>query len=165
MLRTDVLHEQLLFAATHWSLLRRLPGWKRQGIARLKQELAAAIPLDVATLPYDPAVVDYLRQQRAQGRRLVLATAADRQVAEAISAHLALFDDVVASDGSENLRGRAKAARLCALFGERRFCYVGSDDSDLAVWHTAGGAVFANARHAIVHAVRGRTIVEARIGT
>ncbi|MGH6670450.1 MAG: hypothetical protein ACRECV_00565, partial [Xanthobacteraceae bacterium] len=83
LLRTDVLHEHLLFAATHWRLLRRLPGWKRQGIARLKQELAAAIPLDVATLPYDPAVVDYLRQQRAQGRRLVLATAADRQVAEA----------------------------------------------------------------------------------
>lgn len=165
LLRTDVLHEHLLFAVTHWSLLRRLPGWKRQGIARLKQELAAAVPLDVATLPYDPAVVDYLRQQRAQGRRLVLATAADRQVAKAISAHLGLFDDVIASDGRENLRGRAKAARLCALFGERRFCYVGSDDSDVAVWHKAGGAVFANSRRAIVHAVRGRTMVEARIGT
>jgi len=165
LLRTDVLHEQLLVAATHWSLLRHLPGWKRQGIARLKQELAAAVPLDVATLPYDPAVVDYLRQQRAQGRRLVLATAADRQVAEAISAHLGLFDEVIASDGHENLRGHAKAERLCALFGERRFCYVGSDDSDLAVWHKAAGAVFANARHAIVHAVRGRTTVEARIGS
>ena len=165
LLRTDVLHEQLLFAATHWSLLRRLPGWKRQGIARLKQKLAVKVPLDVATLPYDPAVVDYLRQQRAQGRRLVLATAADRRVAEAVSGHLGLFDEVIASDGRENLRGHAKAARLCALFGERRFCYVGSDDSDLAVWHKAAGAVFANARRAIVHAARRRTTVEARIGT
>ncbi|HEV2263827.1 MAG TPA: UbiA family prenyltransferase [Stellaceae bacterium] len=165
LLRTDVLYEQLLFAATHWSLLRRLPGWKRQGIARLKQELAVAVPLDVATLPYDSAVVDYLRQQRARGRRLVLATAADRRVAKAVSGHLGLFDEVIASDGRENLRGHAKAARLCALFGERQFCYVGSDDSDLAIWHKAAGAVFANARRAIVHAVRQRTTVEARIGT
>jgi len=72
---------------------------------------------------------------------------------------------VIASDGHENLRGHAKAARLCAIFGERQFCYVGSDDSDLAVWHKAAGAVFANARRAIVHAVRQRTTVEARIGT
>ena len=165
LLRTDVLHEQLLFAATHWGLLRCLPKWKRQGIARLKHELAAAVPLDVATLPYDPAVVDYLRKQRAHGRRLVLATAADRRIAEAVSRHLGLFDEVIASDGRENLRGHAKAARLCAIFGERRFCYVGSDDSDLAIWQKAAGAVFANARHAIVHAARGRTMVEARIGT
>lgn len=165
LLRTDILHEQLLFAATHWGLLRRLPGWERQGTARLKHELATAVPLDVTTLPYDPAVVDYLRQQRAHGRRLVLATAADRRVANAVSKHLGLFDEVIASDGSENLRGHAKAARLCAIFGERRFCYVGSDDSDLAVWHKAAGAVFANARHAIVNAVRGQTPVEARIGT
>lgn len=165
LLRTDVLHEQFLFAATHWRVLRHLPRWIRQGIARLKQELAAAVPLDVATLPYDPAVVEYLRRQRTQGRRLVLATAADRRVAEAVSEHLRLFDEVVASDGSENLRSHAKAARLCALFGERQFCYVGSDDSDIAVWHKAAGAVFANARHAIVHAVRGQTTVEARIGT
>ena len=165
LLRTDVLHEQLLFAVTHWGLLRHLPGWKRQGIARLKQALAAAVPLDVATLPYDPAVIDYLRAQRAHGRRLVLATAADRRVAEAVSKHLGLFDEVIASDGRENLRGRAKAARLCAIFGERQFCYVGSDDSDLEVWHKAAGAVFANARRAIVHTVRRRTNVEARIGT
>jgi len=164
LLHTDILHEQLLFAATHWRVLRRLRGWKRHGIARLKHELATAVPLDVATLPYNRALIDYLRRQRAHGRRLVLATAADRRVAEAVSKHLGLFDDVIASDGRENLRGHAKAARLCAVFGERRFCYVGSDDSDLEVWHKAAGAVVADARHAVVDAVRGRTTIEARIG-
>src|SRR5215469_10266127 len=85
LLHTDILHEQLLFAATHWRVLRRLRGWKRHGIARLKHELATAVPLDVATLPYNRALIDYLRRQRAHGRRLVLATAADRRVAEAVS--------------------------------------------------------------------------------
>jgi len=164
LLRTDALHEQLLVAATRWRLLRQLPGWLRQGAARLKQELATAVPLDVAALPYDGALLDYLRQQRALGRRLVLTTAADRRVAEAVNGHLGLFDQVIASDGVENLRGGAKAARLCATFGERRFCYVGSDRSDLAVWHKAAGAVFANSRHGIVRAVRAGTPVEARIG-
>ncbi len=164
LLRTDALHEQLLVAATRWRLLRRLPGWLRQGTAQLKRELAAAVSLDVAVLPYDVALLDYLRQQRTRGRRLVMATAADRSIAEAVNRHLGLFDAVIASDAHENLRGRAKAARLCATFGERRFCYVGSDRSDLAVWRKAAGAVFANSRHGIVRAVRAGTPVEARIG-
>ncbi|MDE2227873.1 MAG: UbiA family prenyltransferase [Alphaproteobacteria bacterium] len=164
LLRTDALHEQLLVAATRWRLLRRLPGWLRRGGAHLKQQLAQAVPLDVATLPYDEALLTYLRAQRVSGRRLVLATAADRRLADAVNAHLGLFDEVIASDGGTNLRGDTKAARLCATFGERRFCYVGSDRSDLAIWHKAAGAVFANSRHGIVRAARAGTPVEARIG-
>ncbi len=165
LLRSDALHEQLLLALTRWHVLRRVPGWLWHGIARLKKELAAAVPLDVATLPYDSALLDYLRQQRARGRRLILATAADRSVAEAVNRHLGLFDSVIASDAGENLRGRAKAARLCAVFGARRFCYVGSGRGDLPVWRHAAAAVLARSGHGIVGAVRARTGIEARIGS
>lgn len=164
LLRTDVLHEQLLIAATRWSLLRRLPGWFSQGIAHLKHELARAVPVDVATLPYDATLIDYLARQRALGRRLVLTTGADRQIADAISRHLGLFDAVIASDGTANLRGAVKAKRLCATFGERRFCYVGNDRSDLAIWRKAAAAVFVNSQRHVVRAAGAWTAIEARIG-
>jgi 4-hydroxybenzoate polyprenyltransferase/phosphoserine phosphatase len=164
LLRTDTLHEQLLVAATRWRVLRRVPGWLSHGVAQLKHELARAVPLDVATLPYDPALVDYLRRQRGLGRRIVLATGADHEVADAVSRHLGFFDDVIASDATENLRGTAKAKRLCAVFGERRFCYVGNDRSDLPIWRKAAAAVFANSRLRVMRAAVGRTAVEARIG-
>ena len=51
-----------------------LPRWLAQGKARLKQELAARWDFDPALLPYNFFVLDYLQQQRAQGRTLILAT-------------------------------------------------------------------------------------------
>jgi 4-hydroxybenzoate polyprenyltransferase len=164
LLRTDVLHEQLLIGVTRWHLLRQLPGWLRQGIARLKRELATAAPLDVASLPYDGALIEYLKQQRKRGRRLVLATAADRQIAEAINRQLGLFDQVIASDGKENLRGAAKAVRLVATFGERRFCYVGNDRSDIVIWQKAAAAVFAHSQERLVRTVGARMAIEAQVG-
>jgi hypothetical protein len=63
-------------------------------------------------------------------------------VASAIAAHLGIFDDVIASDGTTNLAGPYKAAALVERFGPAGFDYAGNAGADLAVW--------ACARHAIV---------------
>ena len=75
--------------------------------------------------------------RRLAGRKLVLATAADQRVAQAVADFLDLFDEVIASDGERNLKGEAKAAALVARFGMRGFSYVGNDSCDLAVWRAA----------------------------
>ena len=59
-----------------------------------------------------------------------LATAADRRTAEAVAAHVGLFDTVEASDGAHNLKGQGKAERLAERFPSG-FVYAGDHAADL----------------------------------
>src|SRR5262245_17107120 len=67
-------------------------GWMGKGLAYAKARVAEAAPFDPATLPYDPRVVAWLGEERARGRRIVLATAADERAARAVAGHVGLFD-------------------------------------------------------------------------
>lgn len=138
LLRTDSLHEALVGALRRapWLVLT-LPFWLLRGRAALKHEIARRAQLDPALLPYDAAVLELIRAERLKGRRIVLATAADAQIAHAIASHLSLFDEVLASDGTENLKGARKAALLRERFGERGYDYVGDSRSDDAAWCAA----------------------------
>ena len=110
------------------------------GRARFKARLADLCGIDPSLLPYRQELVDYLRQQKDDGRRLHLATAADRRVAEAVAAHLGLFDTVEASDGTNNLKGNGKVERLIERFPSG-FVYAGDHAADLKVWARASGVI------------------------
>jgi 4-hydroxybenzoate polyprenyltransferase len=140
LLRTDSLHEALVAALRRapWLALA-LPFWLLRGRAAFKREVARHAQLDASLLPYDEAVLELVRTERAKGRRIVLATAADLGIAEAVASHLGLFDEIVASDGTVNLKGARKAQALAGRFGERGFDYVGDSRADHAPW--SGAAV------------------------
>ena len=163
LVRTDTLVEGLL------ELLRNPRSWTGpwrsplRSRAALKRHVAAQAPLDLTLLPYERTLIDYLRAQRGCGRRLVLATAADREVADGVNAHLKLFDEVIASDGIRNLKGRAKAEALTKRFGARNFTYVGNSWPDLQIWRNAGSAVLVNAPDRLNDKVSEVTSVECRI--
>lgn len=119
-----------------WALLRGgRPGLKRAVALR------AAPTLD--TLPYNDAVIGLVHQWRAAGRRVVLATAADALIADAIARHLGVFDAVHASGPGRNLKGPTKAAFLVREYGARGFVYAGDSRADLHIWRHAAGAVLA----------------------
>jgi 4-hydroxybenzoate polyprenyltransferase/phosphoserine phosphatase len=118
-----------------------MPAWLAAGKQRLKARIAERVTLDVALLPYRAEVLDYVRGARAQGRHIVLATAANERVAHQVAAHLGLFDEVLASDDTRNLAGERKRERLVEAFGERGFDYMGSARADVAVWRSARRAV------------------------
>lgn len=139
---SDMLVEGLLGGLAH---PRQLPRMLAGSRAALKRRVAEAAPVDPRTLPYNKAFLTFLRGQKAAGRYLVLATAADAQVAQAIAEHLDLFDEVIASDGQRNLKGQAKAAALIERFGEKGFAYAGNDRSDLPVWKAARSIIIVNA--------------------
>jgi 4-hydroxybenzoate polyprenyltransferase len=118
--RTDTLHEGLLRLLKHQPhLTPAVLVWNLRGRAFLRAEVARRVELDVTRLPYDEALVARLSEEKARGRRLVLATAADRRVAEAVASHLGLFDSVLASDGSVELSGARREARLRETGAER----------------------------------------------
>ncbi len=146
LVRTDTFIEALLQLIRRNPLLVFLiPIWFVSGLAHLKREVARRLILDAATLPYDEALLTFLRSEKGKGRRIILVTAADRAQADAVAAHLGLFDEVIASDGATNLKSAAKAKRLTELYGVRGFDYAGNEIADMAVWREAGGVIVVNA--------------------
>lgn len=140
LIRSDVLIEGLLALGMSPRLARALATLPN-GRAALKQHVASKTDLDPALLPYNEALVDYLRTEKSAGRRIILVTAADRRIAESVSQHLGIFDHVLSSDGRTNLKGQAKAHALVTQFGQGGFVYAGDSGADLDVWAVAGGAI------------------------
>jgi phosphoserine phosphatase len=149
LIRTNSLHTLIAAALRDPFTLVRIPGFLLRGKAGFKSALAARVSIDVAALPYHQELLEWLRAERRNGRRLVLATASTERVAMAISEHLGVFDEVIASSAHENLRGEAKADALVRRFGERGFDYVGNDDTDLAVWGRARAAILVAASNGL----------------
>lgn len=146
LIRTDLLHESCLRVLRDRPLdLLRIPFWLAQGKAVLKRRLAERTSLDPALLPYHCELLDWLKQQRSLGRRLVLCTASDRSAAVTIADHLGIFDEVMASDGINNLSGAHKALALEQRFGPAGYDYAGNAQADLVVWEQARRAIVVNA--------------------
>jgi apolipoprotein N-acyltransferase len=151
LIKTDLLWESLarLLRRNPFQLLPVLFWWMR-GRAFLKRQLARRVKIDPAALPYHEPFLAYLRKQKAAGRKLVLVTASDRDMALPVAAHVGLFDEVLGSDGKTNLRGANKLKVLIAKFGERGFDYAGNSSADLAVWRGAREAIVVNASTAVL---------------
>ncbi len=138
------------------SALWRLP----EGRAAVKRRLAAAADLDPSLLPYNSELLVYLRERRAAGRLLVLATGADRRIADAVARHLGLFDAVLASDGRTNLTGRRKLAAICRRLNGAAFAYIGNSRKDLVIWRAAASGICVNARPLVARAAARATRIE-----
>jgi 4-hydroxybenzoate polyprenyltransferase len=126
-----------------------VPVWLLSGPARLKQEIALRIDIDPTALPYRETLVERLREDHAAGRRIILATGTPRKFAEAIAAHLGVFDAVHATDGHHNFTSRKKCAALVETYGDGGFDYIGNSRHDVACFDVARDAiVVAPDRHA-----------------
>ena len=146
LIHTDMLQESVFRVMSENPLnVVRLPSWFCCGRALLKQRLAKLTDFDPSTLPYNHALIDWLKAERVEGRRLILCTGSDYSIALKIADYLGIFDDVMASDGSINLVGKNKAKALEQRFGETGFDYVGNSHADLPVWQSARRAVVVNA--------------------
>lgn len=146
LLRSDLLLESALAYARAQPLQLLAPlAWLGGGKAHLKQQLAQAAEIDVATLPYDQRVLDLIAQARADGRRVVLATASHRLYAERIAAHLQVFDEVLATEGGLNLSAGRKRDALLQRYGRHGYDYAGNSSDDLPVWSAARQAYVVNA--------------------
>jgi 4-hydroxybenzoate polyprenyltransferase len=144
LVKSDTLVDSvLIIARQHPRALLHLPGWIAQGKAALKQHVTSTVALDVAHLPYNRPLLEYLRQQHGAGRAIYLATAADRRLADRVAEYLGFFTGVLASDGETNLAGANKLAALRQQFGSR-FSYIGNAAPDAEVLAACIGPMTAN---------------------
>uniref|UniRef100_UPI0026055087 hypothetical protein n=1 Tax=uncultured Aurantimicrobium sp. TaxID=1705357 RepID=UPI0026055087 len=82
-----------------------LIGWLAKGKAFLKSKLSGIVQLSSESLPYRQEVLDFLTEEKLQGRVIILATASSEVYASAIAQHLNIFSDVLASNENINLKG------------------------------------------------------------
>ena len=161
LVRSDLLVETL-FALLKQNILTvfLLPLWLVKGKAYFKQQIADRVDIDPVILPYHESFLEYLKDQHARGRRLILVTASNVKYAEAVALYLGIFDDIMASDRHTNLSGKRKLARLTKQFGVREFDYAANGRIDLPVWSGAGAAVLVNPERGVREAVGHLTIVD-----
>jgi 4-hydroxybenzoate polyprenyltransferase len=146
LLNSDMLVESGMAFLRSNPLRFYLPLWwlLTGGKARLKARIAEHATIDVALLPFNESVLEWLRAEKADGRSLVLATASNQSYAEQIGRHLGLFDRVLGSSDTLNLSARNKCAALVGEFGEGGFDYAGNSRDDLPVWRAAAAAIVVN---------------------
>jgi len=157
---TDTLVESIVLALKH-NLLNaiKLPFWLLKGRAAFKALVASQAGFSAEYVPYRSELLDYLRREKEKGRRVILATAAHRTIAERVAAHLGLFDEVLATDGIKNLKGETKLAAIRERIGER-FIYAGDSASDLPIWKSASGAILVGVSASVANEVRAVTPIE-----
>jgi 4-hydroxybenzoate polyprenyltransferase len=135
------------------------PWYLLKGRAAFKAFVGSRQTLDPRTIPYRDELLEYLRAQRQRGRRTILATAANRSVAESVAAHLGLFDQVLASDQSTNLKGKVKLAAIRREVGEP-FTYAGDSAADLPIWRAAATAIVVDCPPRVTRAIGNSAVIE-----
>ncbi|MGE5478862.1 MAG: UbiA family prenyltransferase [Chloroflexota bacterium] len=150
LVATDTLHEAvlLLIKKDPFSLFR-LPFWVLKGRAYFKHKVASLVIPSVENLPYRYDFVEFLREQKDEGREIYLTTASNERVAKKIADHFPLFTGFIGSNESENYYGIDKRNMLVSKFGEKGFDYCGDSYSDVAVWHSARKGILVNAPKAL----------------
>ncbi len=160
LVKSDTFVDSLMvLARRHPLALLRTPLWAFKGKAYLKSQVASMVTLDAAYLPYNRPLLNYLREEHAAGRKLYLATGADRVLALNIAAHLGIFAGVIASDGRVNLTGRNKLQHLEQRFAADGFDYIGNALPDLPLLQEAQQAMVANPAFSLNSALKSRNVL------
>ncbi len=128
--------------------------WLLRGRAYLKARLAERVTPDWDALAYHRGVIEWLRSQRAAGRRLILVSGSPLAYVGLLAERLGFFSDFAGSEGRVNLIGRGKRRWLLEKFGVRGYDYVGNSRWDVPI--------FAKARRAYLVSLSPRILAMAR---
>lgn len=164
LVKSDTLIDSLLvLLRTRPLLALRLPAQVLRGKAAFKAYVAGHVSLDVAHLPYNRKLLQFLQQERLQGRPIYLATGADERLAKRVAEHLGIFAAVLGSDGTTNLTGNRKLDSLRSRLGSGEFDYIGNDSPDLPLLARAAEPQVANPSMRLRRKMRAQGIEPARI--
>jgi len=157
---TDTLAESLIkvLRLSPFNLLNFVL-WLIKGRAVFKENIAYHSKISVETLPYRKPLLDYLHEEKHKGRQIILATAAHHSVAESVAQHLGLFDQVLATTVSCNLKGSAKLQVIREKIGNN-FVYAGDSQADLPIWYAARAAILVDVSANTAKMVRQKVPIE-----
>lgn len=149
--KTDLLYESAL------KLLKSNPLngfllfiWLLQGKSTLKRKISARVDIDVTKLPYQEPLIDYLKEKKKAGHILILATASHMKYAKAVADHIGIFDDVIATNEANNLKGSEKLTAMKKYANNALFSYAGDNIADKPIWREAASNILVNAPETMI---------------
>ncbi len=151
LIDTDLLYESSLAVLKKSPILILLyPFWLMKGKGYLKDQLVKRFTIDVTILPYNDITINYIKERKKSGSKVVLATASHKYYAFAVAKHLGIFDDVMATNKDFNLSSHNKASKLIEKFGDKGFDYIGDHMRDLPVWEASNLSILANVTNRVI---------------
>jgi 4-hydroxybenzoate polyprenyltransferase len=124
--------------------------WLLKGRSFCKRQVAHRVQMDTSSLPLEKHFWEYLKEEHAKGRKLILASASDEILVKPIANRLEIFCDVIAGQGQENISGKNKLNKIKEHVGDAEFAYAGNSNVDFEVWVGANEQiVVSNSRHFI----------------
>lgn len=146
LIKTDLFFESIL------KLIKRNPFnvfkiffWIIKGRCYAKSKIAELIDFDVKALPYQSELIDYLKSLKSHGHKIILATASNEKYAHEISEYLGIFDKVIASSQTVNMKGKRKLEEIYKNTDNKNFCYAGDSMADIPIWDAASENIFVDA--------------------
>jgi len=130
------------------------------GRVALKEFVAKKSSFSAERLPINKPFLNYLKKEKESGRRIILATASHKIIADKVSTHLGIFDSIIATDGIKNMKGSNKLEAIRESVGDR-FTYAGDSPSDIAIWKFSTAAILVNTSPSTGTSVRKIIPVEA----
>ena len=145
LIKTDLLFEGLFLLLRKNPLwIFAIPVWLLRGRAKLKAEIAKRTEINVELLPVNEEFLAYLQNEKANGRSLILISASDQQAVDRVGEQFQLFEQCIGSDGTTNLKSRAKLARIKEMSNGQAFAYAGNSSADISVWAEADEVIRVN---------------------
>ena len=126
-----------------------LPLWILKGKLYFKQTIHQYAVPQAKDLPYNVDVINFLTTEKAKGRKVILATASHKPIADDIAEHLGIFDEVLGSENGINLRSSQKKDLLNKLYGEKQYDYFGDSKADIEVFKSARKSYLVNPKRGV----------------
>ena len=143
LINTDILYESvLLLIKKNFFYIFLLPIWILKGKSKLKYNISNRVDINPQLLPYNKTFLQYLKQQKKLGRRLILATATTEKYANTIASHLGIFDQVIASSIKKNVSGNIKLKYIQEQ--NMQFSYAGNAVIDMLIFPFAQQSIIVN---------------------
>lgn len=159
LIATDCLSESIMdILRQNFFLIFLLPIWLIKGKANFKEKIANRIIPNPDELPFIEEVLEYLKQLKNNGRKLVLITASHQRIADRIGNYLNIFDEIIGSDIDRTTKGKSKQKYLIDRFGDNGYDYAGDSKADLHVWKSARKAIIVHASQKVL--AKAETIVD-----
>ncbi len=152
LIRSDTMSQSFLALIKKKPLLAFIALAKLcQGKSYFKRYLADSITLDPSKLPYNQEFLEWLKQEKATGRELILISATEQRIADNVANYLQIFDHCYGSHGKTNLKSENKTVLLDKLYGKGNYAYAGNHHADYVVWQSAKEAIVVNAPQHIIN--------------
>lgn len=140
LIKSDLLFECLVpIIKNYFYAIFLAPFWLLKGKAYLKDKFSDLVSINPEILPYNNNVLEYIRKEKENGSKIILATASNIKLAKSISDYLGIFDDVIASSKEENLKGKNKLNKIKSYIENnninKEFSYIGDSEADVKIFN------------------------------